>query len=558
VIGRVDPLLPKVSCIIPVHNGAAFISQAIESVLCQHGAELQLLVIDDGSTDGSGDIAATFPGVTVHSRPRGGVAAARNDGLNLATGEFIAFLDADDLWLPGKLAAQLGTIGDADYAITNVRHVKTGVDGRLPPDNGKADGEEKLGLLMQCILSRRTAFDRVGQFDTRTTTRADQDWFLRAEEAGLKRVTVDEVLTIRRIHGGNHSLLNSKHVHADFLAIAKRALDRKRQAGQAITDTPVPAFEQAAARAPVEELHLVIGPLSILVRVAGPQLAERLFAPMRHIAVEASDTADLTICAWSTAETGIAAPVGVAWTYDEPLEWVRPSGGLIVSCLPSAGELQRISIARPFQWSLVSALVAAGLPALHGALVAPPGSSAGLLLVGPNGSGKSTTCLSALRAGFRLVGEDVIVVERTSSGAVGHSLYCSCNLTQQTQAFFSDLPGPLMLPHGAAPDAKSILLLPPDGPESPMHRSLPIAALVFTVITGQPGPSRFEPISRNEAGERFASALRQSKKLSDPHRRAHEAAALPLLAELPAFRLDLGTDLNLIPAALTNLSRSLG
>lgn len=550
--------LPTVSCIIPVHNGAGFISQAIESIIHQHGAALQLIVIDDGSTDGSGDIAATFPGVIVHTRPKGGVAAARNDGLRLATGDFVAFLDADDLWLPGKLAAQLSAIGDADYALTNVRHVKTSTDGRLPPDHGKADGEEKLGLLMQCILARRAAFDRVGAFDTRTTTRADQDWFLRAEEAGLKRVIVDEVLTIRRIHGGNHSLLNSKHVHADFLAIAKRALDRKRQVGVAIVDTPVPAFEQAAAAIGVDELRVGVGPLSILVRVAGPQLAKRLFAPMRHIAVEAIDTPDLVVCAWSIAETGTAAPVGVAWTYDEPLEWVRPGGGLIVSCLPSAEELQRLSIARPFQWSLISALMAAGLPTLHGALVAPPDSDAGLLLVGPNGSGKSTTCLSALRAGFQLVGEDVVVVERTATGIIGHSLYCSANLTQQTQAAFPDLPGPLALPYGAAPDAKSILILPPAGPHSPMRRSLPIAALVFTVITGEPGPSHTVPISREEAAERFEAALRQSKKLPDLHRKVHEDAAMPLVGELPAFRLDLGTDLELIPAALAALSRSLG
>jgi GT2 family glycosyltransferase len=549
--------LPRVSCIVPVHNGAAFIAQALESILAQQGAELEVIVIDDGSTDGSGDIAGTFAGVTVHRRPQGGVAAARNDGLAHATGEFIAFLDADDLWLPGKLAAQLAAIGDADYAITNVRHVKTGPDGRLPPDGGEAVGEVKLGQVMPCILARRSAFDRVGPLDTRTITRADQDWFVRANETGLRHVLVDEVLTIRRIHGGNHSLLHSKNVHADFLAIAKRALDRKRQAGVAIADTPVPAFKQAASRVPVAEMRVAIGPLSVLIRIAGPKLAERLFAPMRHIAVPTAGAPDLTICAWSIAETGIPLPVGVAWTYDEPYEWVRPGGGLIVSCLPSAEELQRISIARPFQWSLISALTSAGLPALHGALVAAPGSEAGLLLVGPNGSGKSTTCLSALQAGFQLVGEDVVVIERTTTGVIGHSLYCSCNLTQQTQALFANLPGPLILPHGAAPDAKSILILPPDGPQSPMRRSLPVAALVFTVITGEPGASRIIPISRDEAAERFEAALRQSKKLPDPHRRAHEDAALPLLAELPAFRLDLGTDLALVPEALSALSRSL-
>lgn len=549
--------LPRISCIVPVHNGAAFISQALGSILAQQGARLEIIVVDDGSSDGSGDLASTFDGVIVHRQPQGGVAAARNAGLALATGDFVAFLDADDLWLPGKLSAQLAALGDADYAITKVRHVKTNPDGRLPPDMGAGTGEEKLGQLMQCLLARRSAFDRVGPLDTRTTTRADQDWFLRATEAGLRHVVVDEVLTIRRIHGGNHSLLHNRSVHDDFLAIAKRALERKRQAGLAIVDTPLPAFEQAAARTKVEELRLAIGPLSVLVRVAGPKLAERLFAPFRHIAMVADSTPDLTICAWSVAETGIAPPVGVAWTYGDPLEWSRPTGGLIVSCFPSAEELQRISIARPFQWALIAALTAAGLPALHGALVSAPGADKGLLLVGPNGSGKSTTCLAALRSGFSVVGEDVVVAERTAGGILGHSLYCSFNLTQQTQGFFTDLPGPLVLPHGAAPDAKSILIMPPGEGSNPMRRSLPVAALVFTVITGRPGPSACVPISNEEATERFEAALRQSKKLPDLHRQTHEDAALPLLAALPAFRLDLGSDIDLIPDALAELSRRL-
>lgn len=550
--------LPTVSCIIPVHNGAGFIAQAIESVLSQQGAELEVIVIDDGSTDGSGDVAAGFAGVAVHRRPQGGVASARNAGLALATGDYIAFLDADDLWLPGKLAAQLAAIGDADYAISNVRHVRTGPDGHLPPDLGASDGDAKLGQLMQCLLARRRAFESVGPLDTRTTTRANQDWFLRADEAGLRRVIVGDVLTIRRIHGANHSLRQGHQVADDFLAIAKRALDRKRLAGLAIADSPLPAFEQAAARASETELRIAIGPVRIRVRVAAPALAERLLAPLRHISVEPDGGApDLTLCAWSVAETGIAPPVGVAWTYDDPLEWFRPADGMIVSCLPSAEQLQRISLARPFQWALVAALARLGLPALHGALISAPDSNKGLLLVGPNGSGKSTTCLSALEAGFGLAGEDVIVTERTPSVILGHSLYCSCNLTRQTAAAFSNLPGPLVQPHGAAPDAKSILILPPDGPGCPMRRSLPIAALVFTVITGKPGPSRFTRISTEDARERFASALRQSRKLVDLHRQAHQDAALPLVDELPAFRLDLGTDLRLIPDALRALSRGL-
>ena len=547
----------RVSCIVPVYNGAPFVAQAIESIRAQQGAELEIIVVDDGSTDGSGDIAARYPGVIVSRRPQGGVAAARNAGLALATGEFVAFLDADDLWLPGKLTAQLETIGDADFAITYVRHVRTGPDGLLPPDNGEATGEEKLGRLMQCMLARRSAFDRIGPLDTRTITRADQDWFVRAAEAGLREVVVDKVLTIRRIHGSNHSLRHADQVHADFLAIAKRALDRKRQAGVAIADTPVPAFEQAAARVPVEQLRLAVGSLSIAVRVAGPKLAERLFAPLRHIVSTDTRPPDLTICAWSIGETGVPRPQGVPWTYEFPHEWVHKGDRLIVACFESAGELTRLSISRPFQWSLIERLATLGLPTLHGALVAAPGSTAGLLLVGPNGSGKSTTCLAAVGAGFGLVGEDVVVIDRRADAIVGHSLYCSCSLTRQTQAFFNDLPGPLILPYGAGPDAKSILILPADGPQSPMRRSLPIAALVFPVITGQPGPSRWARIAPEEAAERFEAALQQSKKLHELHRRAHRDAAAPLVTELPAFRLDLGADISLVPKALTTLSRSL-
>lgn len=153
--------------------------------------------------------------------------------------------------------------------------------------------------------------------------------------------------------------------------------------------------------------------------------------------------------------------VGVALTYDDPLEWFRPADGMIVLSLPSAEELQRISLVRPFQWALVAALARLGLPALHGALISAPDSNKGLLLVGPNGSGKSTTCLSALEAGFGLAGEDVVVTERTPSGILGPLPYCSEPDARQTAAAFSNLPGPLVQPHGAAPDAKSILILPP-------------------------------------------------------------------------------------------------
>lgn len=220
---------PLVSCIIPVHNGARFIAQAIESVRAQQDCALDMIVVDDGSTDASADIAAGYNGTRIIRQARGGVAAARNAGLAAARGTHIAFLDADDLWLPGKLSAQLAALNaspEADYCLTLVRHVTTGPDGNLPEDEHA--GEVKLGQLMQCLLAPRATFETVGGLSTETATRADQEWFLRASGLGINRVVVDQILTIRRIHGGNHSLTQADRVLDDFLLIARRNLERKR------------------------------------------------------------------------------------------------------------------------------------------------------------------------------------------------------------------------------------------------------------------------------------------------------------------------------------------
>jgi glycosyltransferase involved in cell wall biosynthesis len=230
-----------ISCIVPVHNGAAFLAEAIASILGQAGVDLEVIVVDDGSTDGSAEIAAGFDGVQVVRQAQSGVAAARNAGLRRAQGDHIAFLDADDLWLPGKLAAQLAMVqqhASADLCLTLVRHVPmvAGAPGAV------LDDAPRLGRLMQCLLARRAAFDRVGGFDEGTRTRGDQDWFIRAAEQGLVEVVVPEVLVLRRLHGQNHSLAADSRVVDDFLTIAKRALDRRRRDG-----VPLGAIEQWSA-----------------------------------------------------------------------------------------------------------------------------------------------------------------------------------------------------------------------------------------------------------------------------------------------------------------------
>ena len=93
------------------------------------------------------------------------------------------------------------------------------------------DETPRLGRLMQCLLARRRAFDLVGPFDGGTRTRGDQDWFLRAADAGLVEVVVPEVLVLRRIHGANRSLEIDSRVADDLLTIVKRTMDRRRRVG---------------------------------------------------------------------------------------------------------------------------------------------------------------------------------------------------------------------------------------------------------------------------------------------------------------------------------------
>ncbi len=218
---------PLVSCILPVLNGERFLAEALNSIFNQANVGLDVIVIDDGSGDRSAMIAGGFPGLRLHRQANGGVASARNAGLDLARGDFIAFLDADDLWLPGKLQKQLGLLSerpDVDLCFAMVRDI----------EEGKPEAPARVGRLAQCMLARRSAVERVGRFDCATRTRADQDWFLRAREAGLVEAILPDVLVHRRIHGANHSIAHDESLAGDFLDITRRALQRRRQKGMAL------------------------------------------------------------------------------------------------------------------------------------------------------------------------------------------------------------------------------------------------------------------------------------------------------------------------------------
>jgi glycosyltransferase involved in cell wall biosynthesis len=175
--------------IIPCYNHGHFLGDAIASAQRQHGVACEIIVVDDGSTDDTGRVAAAFPGVRYVRQRNAGLSAARNTGLVAATGPYLVFLDADDRLLPGALAAGVGALTRApDAAFAYGGHVNVDRWGApLPPSPTVPLGVDPYATLLRgnCIVNpaaviyRRWVFDRVDAFDTGLTAAEDYDVYLR-------------------------------------------------------------------------------------------------------------------------------------------------------------------------------------------------------------------------------------------------------------------------------------------------------------------------------------------------------------------------------------------
>jgi glycosyltransferase involved in cell wall biosynthesis len=141
--------------VIPAYNAAAFLGEAILSVVSQQGPSCELIVVNDGSTDATAEVAAGFPEVRLVNRSNGGIGAARNTGLREATAPLVAFLDADDVWPDGRLAA-LAEAMTPDCDAVFGQAVQFG--------EGREETAPQPALLASTMLIRREACERVGEF----------------------------------------------------------------------------------------------------------------------------------------------------------------------------------------------------------------------------------------------------------------------------------------------------------------------------------------------------------------------------------------------------------
>ena len=225
---------PSVSVIIPVCNGASFIRDARDSIAAQQYPDIEVIVVDDGSTDGTAAIVDE-PGFAtrVIRQPNAGPAAARNRGIEAARADVLAFLDADDLWPAGKLARQVEYLvrePELDVVLGRIKYVA--VDGAAMPAIPFEDADEQTltSVLLGSGVFRRRAFDRVGLFDENLRFSEDHDWFLRARELKVRMRILPEVTLVYRLHDQNMTR-NGPTRGFDLPRVLKMSLDRRRAAG---------------------------------------------------------------------------------------------------------------------------------------------------------------------------------------------------------------------------------------------------------------------------------------------------------------------------------------
>jgi glycosyltransferase involved in cell wall biosynthesis len=220
--------MSEYSVVIPASNAERTLRETLESVLAQTVLAAEILVVDDGSTDGTADLAAAVSSrVRVVRQSNAGPGAATSRGVREVQSPLIAMADADDIWLPAKMESQLLALTtDPGLALVSGR-MRQFVHGQ--GDDGR--GAVRTGPTRSTIVVRREVFLAVGDvFDQPGFVGEMVDWLARLRNQGYRMREIDEVLALRRIIPGSLSHRRTERHGEGFLAVAHQALLRQRAA----------------------------------------------------------------------------------------------------------------------------------------------------------------------------------------------------------------------------------------------------------------------------------------------------------------------------------------
>jgi glycosyltransferase involved in cell wall biosynthesis len=234
--------MPRVSVIIPAYNSERFIGDTISSILNQTFQDFEIIVVDDGSTDGTPQVIQSFgERVRLISQKNKGGTAARNTGVEEAVGEYISFLDHDDLFLPEKLQLQVDFLdGHREFAgVFGWAKIFDETGKTVLKNNQPVESELNLDSMLvynrimsfSQVMLRREVFDKVGKLDPRFHIASDYEFWLRMLAAGLTLTSLETFLVSYRVHGQNVSsrsgLFREEHIKVVQEFFAKPTLDPK-------------------------------------------------------------------------------------------------------------------------------------------------------------------------------------------------------------------------------------------------------------------------------------------------------------------------------------------
>jgi glycosyltransferase involved in cell wall biosynthesis len=220
----------KISVIIPVWNGEKYLAESIESALSQDYPNKEILVVNDGSTDGTQAIIDRF-GTKVRSlfQPNRGLGAARNLGIRASTGAYLAFLDHDDIWTKSKLRMQMDQMDASDPLVFS--HVKQFLCPSLSEEERSklvVNQEELPSHFAGNLFISKQRFLQIGFFFEKKTVGEFVDWYLRALDAKVPIVMLPHLCLHRRVHQNNMGRQKELYGRTEYLKILKNSLDRRR------------------------------------------------------------------------------------------------------------------------------------------------------------------------------------------------------------------------------------------------------------------------------------------------------------------------------------------
>lgn len=220
----------NVSVILPVYNGSAFLKECIESIINQSHPLLELIIVNDGSTDNSELIINEYEEVNKINIQNSGVAAARNIGIRASKGEWICFIDQDDIWTPDSLSDRielLNQINDAKIVIGKQKWFLDGLDQIPSWVKPEQMSEELDGYLLGCAMIKKELFETYGYFDESYRFCSDFDWFFRLKDDDITFNQVDSTVLKKRVHSNNESR-HTEILHKELSKAIFSSIKRKR------------------------------------------------------------------------------------------------------------------------------------------------------------------------------------------------------------------------------------------------------------------------------------------------------------------------------------------